>query len=364
MKKKMLYIMHIDWNWIKQRPQFLAEELSQYYDITVAYTYGYHRKLIKQSNQFDGFKKLIPLYRLPFAKLRNSFLGTLIDNYLLKLQFKFIGQDFNYIWLTSPTYIDVINNQFKNSKIIYDCMDDNVGIKDENARKKTIEKEVRLLQKANIVFVSSIKLQEIIKHRGYKGNCYLLNNGVSDKLLEKKIKNNQINNSNNSKKLNFLYIGTIAYWFDFEKVIRLLNEVKNITVTLVGPCEIEIPYHSKLIYKGIIPHAELPKFVANYDALILPFVVNELILSVDPVKVYEYISFGKNIIAVYYPELDKFKDFVHFYKTYDELKIQVEKLISNNRLIYTEERAEEFLKSNTWNIRSKSVFTILENSDE
>ena len=62
MKKKMLYIMHIDWNWIKQRPQFLVEELSQYYDVTVVYTYGYNRSLIKQPNKFNGFKKLIPFY--------------------------------------------------------------------------------------------------------------------------------------------------------------------------------------------------------------------------------------------------------------------------------------------------------------
>ena len=36
-RKKMLYIMGIDWNWICQRPQILAEYLSKDYDITVAY---------------------------------------------------------------------------------------------------------------------------------------------------------------------------------------------------------------------------------------------------------------------------------------------------------------------------------------
>ena len=29
--------MHIDWNWIKQRPHFLAEGLNEYCDITVLY---------------------------------------------------------------------------------------------------------------------------------------------------------------------------------------------------------------------------------------------------------------------------------------------------------------------------------------
>jgi len=372
MKKKMLYIMHIDWNWIKQRPQFLAEELSQYYDMTIVYTYGYRRNFIKQSNKFNGFKKIIPLYRLPSVKVRNTFFGKIINDLILKIQFLFIGKDFDYIWLTSPIYIEIINKIFKDNKIkiIYDCMDDNIGIKDESSRKKTIDQEIVLLQRADTVFVSSINLQQVIKNRGYKGNCYLLYNGISNNLLNQNIKDNQLeknikdNQVNNAEGFNLLYIGTIAYWFDFEKILKLLNEFNNITITLIGPCETEMPYHSRLIYKGIIPHSELPYFAAKYDALIMPFLVNELILSVDPVKIYEYISFGKNIISIYYPEMDKFKDFVHFYRTYDELKTQVMKLISNNKLSYTKDKAEEFLRSNTWKVRAKEVYNILEHINE
>ena len=361
MKKKMLYVIHIDWNWIKQRPQFLAEELSEYYDITVIYTYGYNRSLIKQSNEFEDFRKLISLYRLPSAKLRDTFFGKFINDLIIKIQFKLVGDDFDYVWLTSPTYIETIAKVFNDIKVIYDCMDDNIGIQNESYRKNIIDKESILLQSANSVFLSSINLQQIIKNRGYKGNYYLLNNGISNKLLDQNIKYNQVNNT---KGFNLLYVGTIAYWFDFEKLIKLLNEFTNITITLVGPCEVEVPHHSKLVYKGIIPHNELSSFVINYDVLIMPFVVNELILSVDPVKVYEYISFCKNIIAVHYPEMDKFKDFVHFYRTYDELKTQVMKLISNNKLSYTKDKAEEFLRSNTWKVRAKEVYNILEHINE
>ena len=30
-------MIHIDWNWIKQRPQFLAESMEEYYDINIVY---------------------------------------------------------------------------------------------------------------------------------------------------------------------------------------------------------------------------------------------------------------------------------------------------------------------------------------
>ena len=42
--KKVLYVMHISWGWIKQRPQFLAEELAKYYEVDVFYRMSNHNK--------------------------------------------------------------------------------------------------------------------------------------------------------------------------------------------------------------------------------------------------------------------------------------------------------------------------------
>ena len=46
-RKKILYIMHVDWNWIKQRPHFIAEELTTWYDIKVVYPHAKHHKSYK-----------------------------------------------------------------------------------------------------------------------------------------------------------------------------------------------------------------------------------------------------------------------------------------------------------------------------
>ena len=39
--------MHIGWNWIKQRPHYIAEELSKKYDVTVISDYNYRIKKVK-----------------------------------------------------------------------------------------------------------------------------------------------------------------------------------------------------------------------------------------------------------------------------------------------------------------------------
>ena len=42
--KKILYVMNVEWNWIKQRPHFIAEGLSKNYHVEVLYRYWYNRK--------------------------------------------------------------------------------------------------------------------------------------------------------------------------------------------------------------------------------------------------------------------------------------------------------------------------------
>lgn len=63
----------------------------------------------------------------------------------------------------------------------------------------------------------------------------------------------------------------------------------------------------------MVEHHKLGETVAGFDCLLMPFVISEIVLYVDPVKLYEYIAWGKCIIASWYPEIDRFSDFVYFY---------------------------------------------------
>ena len=54
--KKIVYLMHVDWNWIKQRPHFIAGELSHFYDVEIFY----RSSLLKQSTQSTKRNGFIP----------------------------------------------------------------------------------------------------------------------------------------------------------------------------------------------------------------------------------------------------------------------------------------------------------------
>ena len=50
-KQKIIYIEHVEWNYIKQRPQYIAENLSKNFDVTVYSPYSY--KLGKRNFKVD-----------------------------------------------------------------------------------------------------------------------------------------------------------------------------------------------------------------------------------------------------------------------------------------------------------------------
>jgi sulfatase maturation enzyme AslB (radical SAM superfamily) len=94
----------------------------------------------------------------------------------------------------------------------------------------------------------------------------------------------------------------------------------------------------------------------------MPFKINDLILSVDPVKLYEYVNFNKNIITVHYEEIERFHEFVHFYNDTEEYLSVIKELKGNNTLKYSNEQRQKFLVENTWNKRVEQILNKLENN--
>jgi len=113
------------------------------------------------------------------------------------------------------------------------------------------------------------------------------------------------------------YFGTIAEWFDFSLLLKSLELFPNVEYYLWGPISgIVPPEHPRIKIKGVVEHSKLGEAVADMDALIMPFKINDIIKDVDPVKLYEYVSMGKNIISVFYGEVMQFEPFVNFYNSF------------------------------------------------
>lgn len=345
--KKMLYIMGVEWDWIFQRPQVLALELEKEYAVTVVCPkQPIHAK--HQNNPQP--QKLLTLFQIPFQE-KNKLLGAVA----WKLHTNKLGDlsGYDMIWVGYPLFGRYIPENYEGT-VVYDCMDNFEALypdrREKNLR-RVCEEEYKLLKRADIVFASSLKLKEKMQSMCPGKNIILVRNGYSN------ISISEPEDGRKKDKYTLGYIGTISKWFDNRIIEDSLSEISGICYDLIGPiAEHQTIQNERVTYSGVIEHNKLGTHVQKLDCLIMPFQINDIILYVDPVKLYEYIAWGKCIIASWYPEIDRFKDFVYFYHDAEEYRNLVGRLRDEGfPTKYTQDMQLKFLEDNTWDARFKMI---------
>ena len=353
-KKKMLYFMPVEWSWIAQRPHFLAQELGKEYDVTVVCP-RFLVKNWKEQNTTEKPKQLIQVPQIPlqerFEILRAA--GTQIFRH-------YIGDIHNYdiVWFGTPMFFRILPKDYR-GKVVYDFMDDIAALQSSKRVKLHVEKNhQRLLIRADRIFVTSRFLLETLDEEARRKAC-LMRNAYREGHVLPITETLEIRPSA-GKPFCLGYIGTIAAWMDFDILEKSLTRFSNIEYHLWGPIGREIPKHERIIYHGVAEHDKLAELVQKMDCLIMPFKVNPVVLAVDPVKLYEYISFGKPILCVQYPEIKRFEPYVWFYHDEEDYMTVLENLISRKkRCKYSEEMRRQFLQENSWEYRGKQIMKIL-----
>lgn len=91
----------------------------------------------------------------------------------------------------------------------------------------------------------------------------------------------------------------------------------------------------------------------------MPFVLNEIVKAVDPVKIYEYINFNKNVLIREYNEVERLKEYVYFYNNADEFINAIDLMQKNNALKYSMKARIDFLAKNSWKNRVDRIVEVL-----
>lgn len=353
---RILYLMNIDWRWIKQRPHFLAEELAKDQDVLIVYRANPARSKWPVNGTSVLRAPFLPL--LLQGRLRSLIEPTAQKAWLSALTSRFAP---DLVWLTFPTLLPFLSRDLKELPIVYDCMDQAAAFfSDPNEARTVRETEDQLLAQASLVLCSSQHLQQDLRSRGAK-NLHLLRNGVPLALLA--TKHNEVAPAFQQKSplgrpfVEAGYIGTLASWMDFEALVYCLNQMQQLRIHLIGPGTPPL-VHDRLIVHGPIEHHALADRVKDLDVLLMPFVVSPLIQAVDPVKLYEYLAFGKEVITCRYPEIERFGPHVHFYESKHDL-LALLSAHRTGRLGRRAGRSAAFLADNTWERRGQMLTPLL-----
>jgi len=280
------------------------------------------------------------------------------DLYERRIILKYI-MDSDIVWLGSPLYYDLVKNSIDTKHLVYDKMDDYIAITNNILLKIVVRKNERqVLRQSDLVLTSATQMyQEMIDL--YRLNVMLINNGVDLKFaynadIHKAIYD-EIIELKKGHRIIFGYIGTIDRWFDFEAIMKILQYDSDFHVILIGVNNLARVSHPRIHYIDPVDKVYLASLVKLFDYCLYPFKMNDFLKTIDPVKVYEYLSLNKRVIAVNSPETARFNCLISLYDNYSELDYILSNL-KDLRMPFTSEiNLKKFVSENSWESRVKII---------
>lgn len=158
------------------------------------------------------------------------------------------------------------------------------------------------------------------------------------------------------------YLGLIDARLDVELVTSVARARPDWDVVFVGPTD--MAPDPRLLSLGnvrLVPrvqYARIPEVLAGFDVAILPYVRNTLTLSINPLKLREYLASGKPIVATSLPEIKKFSPEVAVADDTESFITAVAQALSSPR----DRRAERLsaLSADSWDARAERFMSFIE----
>ena len=348
---KIFYFSPISWNCIKQRPHFLVESFARLgHEVCFFSRNAIGRADNHVSSPLPG---LIVKERgvLPFA-LRIPVIDSINSYYLRK---SIHWEDFDILLFTEPRHFLLwpFSDGFR-GKIIYDCMDRIPEFYSGNVKARMEAYEQALCNRVDAIVVSSRSLERhlISKYSISSGKISLVRNAVNDDIAADR---------SPAIKRGIVYVGAIDSWFDWSVISMYAQKHPERIITLIGPVHVRpeiLP--SNIILIGKIPHDQAMRYIRGAELLLVPFKVNSLIEAVDPVKMYEYLAFGKNVLSAYWSELEHFLPNQHlrFYRSFNEFEDGVESILTSISVCDEDTVDNDFIMKNNWIARSREFLNV------
>lgn len=296
------------WFTWRQRPHHFAEALSEDgYTIEIFSTRSianYFRGIRRHSlpNMFVGhLRSIYPVFPSPLFD--DIFPFIQFSNWQSRrLLHRFSGFEADaHVYATAPIQPLLC----KPSLLVYDCMDDWSDF--PHLSESVIENERRLCQMADRIWVVSEHLYRKFEPE-FGAKLEYVPNGVE---YEHFAITPQLKVLRSRPVLG--YVGTLYAWFDVHLVAAVADALPEWDIVLVGPVVLDAQQRQVLTrpnihFLGRQPYEDLPAILARFDVTMIPFILNDLIRSTSPIKLYEYLAAGLPVISTSMPEVLPFQE--------------------------------------------------------
>lgn len=194
------------------------------------------------------------------------------------------------------------------SGIIYYCVDDYTEFTGVASGLKEIEEE--LFKISDMVIVSAEKL--FTDKKKYNENTHIIRHGTDWRHFRKSL----VESTEIPAEIRDLpkpiigFHGLLADWVDYELIKKIAEKYKNGSVVLIGKIAVDAEQKVKILddvknvyFLGRKPYETLPNYCKGFDVALNPFIINDLTLAANPLKVREYLAAGLQTVSTDIPEV-------------------------------------------------------------
>lgn len=358
----------IDWDFRHQRPQHLAQGLSLggrrvfYVSATLEddLRAGFSLRPLDQSGRLFEVRL--------FARAAPIIYHSAPDQAVVHQLRHSIGE--LLAWANSTQVISLVQHPFwwpiagvlPNSQVVYDCMDHHQGF--GNNAQGLLPLEQELIHEADMTLFASAWLKQYWSEHSpvAPGKQREVLRNAADFGYFSKVPERCYQDPQGRPVIG--YYGALAPWFDVELVSAIADAFSDCTVLLIGADTDRIGprlrRHANIKLTGEVPYGQLSAYLQAFNVCILPFRIEALTLATNPVKVYEYLSAGKPVVAVDLPELHEFSQQVRIAKDAPAFIEAIAQALKEPFPSTVSRQRQDFAAQQTWEHRVQTLVALTE----
>ncbi|MBV8820195.1 MAG: glycosyltransferase family 1 protein [Acidobacteriaceae bacterium] len=345
----LICLSHLRWGFVYQRPQHLLSRFAKrqrvfFFEEPVLS--GGQTRLDMRVDDASNVMVAIPHLPDGLDDLEaEQTLAKLLDQMIRDHQI-----ERHLLWYYTPMALG-FSEHLSPSLVIYDCMDELSAF--QGASPLLRAREAQLFRKAHLVFTGGRTLYEA--KRSQHPDVHAFPSSVDVKHFAQ-ARTAQPDPADQAKipHPRIGYCGVIDERMDIELLGRAAALRPDWHFIMIGPvAKIDaetLPQRSNIHYLGPKSYAELPKYMAGWDAAMLPFARNESTKFISPTKTPEYLAAGLPSVST------SIRDVVHPYRDLNLVEIAdtpedfvsaLDRAMSGDRSDWLS-RASQFLSTNSW----------------
>ncbi|WP_267778554.1 glycosyltransferase, partial [Vibrio cholerae] len=357
---KLIFLLPvIDWDFRVQRPQHLCMQLAKLGNGVIYFSTTFNITNQPGFTILDSPAKNVICCRLNmnenvniYRDCLNEDQSTFLAKSLLSVSRAF-GKAEVYSILNLPFWHSAVKKLPKNT-VVYDCMDHHAGFSTNSF--EMLKQENTLLKEADLVITTAELLSKNISEA--RENVIIRNGAEidyfkatpSEELLEK------------SRPV-VGYYGAIAEWFDTDLVLKTAKLLPQYDFVLIGNVTTDVSCfknQSNIKLLGEVPYKDLTKYLVSFDVCIIPFIINDLTLCTNPVKVYEYLAAGKPVVATAMPEVVLIEEKVFIASDAEAFSLSIEKAMETKDDAELVTDRKKWAESHDWLERARHLESEME----